>query len=188
MSVLKKITVGVALVATSLAVSVAQADDRPRRGDRLRDVVDTIDRIDRIGRGGLPGERRMRRLSQRLVQEIRFLKQTVRLESRSQGTRGPARRALEDLSYAQQSARKIRRVVNNRGLVPRVRRLLRQTRQDLRAAVNKVNRVQFVTRYGERQAGRSIDEIRFIVQRMKRVLDNNGVGAPGSGRGGRGWD
>ena len=118
MSVLKKITVGVALVATSLAVSVAQADNG-RRGDRLRDVVNTIDRIDRISRGGLRGERRMARLSQRLIDELRVLKRTVRQESRSQGVRGPAKRALNDLTLAVQSARQIKRTVRNRGLVPK---------------------------------------------------------------------
>ena len=185
MTVLKKITVGVALVATSLAVSVAQAGPgEGRRGDRLRDVVDTIDRIDRIGRGGLRGEMRMQRLSQRLIEDLRHLKRTVRQESRSQGMRGPARKALDDIQYSLQSARQLKRVVRNRGLVPRVRMLLHQTRQDIRMAVQSVNRVRFVSRYGERQAAITIDDIRFKVQKMKRVLDNNGVGR--GGRGGRG--
>ena len=126
----------------------------------------------------------MRRLTQNLIQDLRSLKRTVRQESRSQGARGPAARAISDLQYSLQSARQLKRVVNNRGLVPRVRMLLRQTRQDIRQAVMSVNRVRFVSRYGERQASKTIDDVRFTVQKMKRVLDNNGVGR--GGRGGRG--
>ena len=187
MSVLKKVTVGVALVATSLAVSVAQAGPgEGRRGDRLRDVVDTIDRIDRIGRGGLRGEMRMQRVSQRLIEDLKHLRRTVRQESRSQGMRGPAARAIEDIRYSIQSVRQLKRVVTNRGLVPKVRRLLRQARQDIRMAVMSVNRVRFVSRYGERQAAITIDDARFKVQKMQRILDNNGVGRSGRGDGRRG--
>lgn len=176
MTNLKKITLGLALAATSLAVSVAQAqgNGNGRRGDR-------IDR-GRDGRGGqqIIASRQVVRLADQMLFDLNTLSRIVRNQSMSQGTRGPAQRALQDLQYVKQDIRQLKRVAMRRGIVPRLRALHQQARQDGRIAVQTINRVRFVTRRAEYRAANQIDLIRSSMQRIRRVLDNN------LGRGGRG--
>jgi hypothetical protein len=168
----KKITLGVALAVTSLAVSVAQAqgNGNGRRGDRR----------DR-GRGGHGGQvvasRRVVRLADQALVDVQTLSRIVRNRSMSQGMRGPARRALQDLQYVKQDLRQLKRVAMRGAAKRRLKRLLQQTKQDARIAVQTINRVRFVSRRAENRAANTIDSIRFTVQKIQRVIND--------GRGGR---